>query len=144
MRAAAPIRKVEVSLSLLVSRRTIIGVAAREHDPTIEKIDEERCRSFRDTVEFVGTKWTAGILAAGMRGARRFVEYRESVDGISDRLLTQRFRELEIEGLVERTVVPSTPVLITYRPTERAVGLMRALQPLVAWSIADREDAEDR
>jgi len=144
MRAAAPIRKVGVSHSLLVSRRTIIGVAAREHDPTIEKIDEERCRSFRDTVEFVGTKWTAGILAAGMRGARRFVEYRESVDGISDRLLTQRFRELEIEGLVERTVVPSTPVLITYRPTERAVGLMRALQPLVAWSIADREDAEDR
>lgn len=119
-------------------------MAARDHHPplddrTIEKIDEERCRSFRDAVEFVGTKWTAGILAAGMRGARRFVEYRESVDGISDRLLTQRFRELEAEGLVERTVVPSTPVLITYRPTERAVGLMRALQPLVDWSIADRE-----
>ncbi|MGD9528614.1 winged helix-turn-helix transcriptional regulator [Pseudonocardia sp.] len=106
-----------------------------------EDIDEERCRSFQATVEVVGRKWTAGILLAGIRGARRFVEYRAHVVGISDRLLAQRLRELEVDGLVERVVVPTTPVLVTYRPTQRAIGLLRALQPLIEWSLADRADA---
>lgn len=104
-----------------------------------EHIDEERCRSFQASVELVGRKWTAGILLAGMRGARRFVEYRALVAGVSDRLLTQRLKELEDDGLIERTVVPSMPVLIRYEPTERARGLMRALHPLIAWSASERE-----
>lgn len=111
-----------------------------------EHIDAERCRSFLPTIELVGRKWTAGILLAGIRGARRFVEYRAHVAGISDRLLVQRLRELEGDGLVERVVVPTTPVLVTYRPTERAIGLVRALQPLIEWSLADRavEPRSDR
>ena len=112
--------------------------------PGFEHIDEERCRSFRGSVELVGRKWTAGILLAGMRGARRFVEYRALVEGISDRLLAQRLRELEAEGLIVRTVVPTTPVLVRYRPSERAQGLMRALQPLIEWSIQDGPDADAR
>ena len=111
---------------------TPVGQAGFEH------IDEEKCRSFQNAVELVGKKWTAGILLAGVRGARRFVEYRGHVEGISDRLLAQRLKELEAEDLVERTVVPTTPVLVTYRPTERAMGLMRALNPLIAWSAEDR------
>ncbi|MBB4689561.1 winged helix-turn-helix transcriptional regulator [Amycolatopsis jiangsuensis] len=106
--------------------------------PGFEHIDEELCRSFRDSAELVGRKWTAGILLAGILGARRFVEYRAHVEGISDRLLAQRMRELEAEGLLDRHVTPTTPVLVTYLPSERAVGLMRALHPLVKWSIADR------
>ncbi|GAA3237572.1 hypothetical protein GCM10017691_36890 [Pseudonocardia petroleophila] len=111
------------------------------HGPAagFEHIDEERCRGFQASIELVGRKWTAGILLAGMRGARRFVEYRALVAGISDRLLTQRLKELEDDGLVERTVVPTMPVLIRYEPTERARGLMQALHPLIAWS-----ETEDR
>lgn len=109
--------------------------------PDFEHIDEEKCRGFQAAVELVGRKWTAGILLAGMRGARRFGEYRAHVTGISDRLLSQRLQELEADGLVERTVVPTTPVLITYRPSRRAAGLMQALHPLVQWSVQDRERA---
>jgi DNA-binding HxlR family transcriptional regulator len=111
----------------------------RQSVTSLEQIDAEKCRSFQGAVELVGKKWTAGILLAGLRGARRFVEYRAHVDGISDKLLAHRLRELEADGLIERTVVPTTPVLVTYRPSERAVGLMRALHPLVEWSIQDRE-----
>lgn len=107
--------------------------------PGFEHIDAEKCRSFRHSMELVGKKWTAGVLLAGMRGARRFVEYRALIDGISDRLLAQRLKELEAHGLIERSVVPTTPVLVTYRPSERADALMRALHPLIAWSFQDAE-----
>ena len=104
-----------------------------------EHIDAELCRSFERSVELVGRKWTAGILLAGMLGARRFVEYRGHVEGISSRLLTLRLRELEAEDLLDRHVVPTTPVQITYRPSERGIGLMRALHPLITWSLVDQE-----
>nr|WP_296069767.1 winged helix-turn-helix transcriptional regulator [uncultured Actinoplanes sp.] len=54
-----------------------------------------------------GRRWTGEILVAGMQGARRFPEYRRAVDGISDRMLTVRLRELEELGLLSRTVVPT-------------------------------------
>jgi DNA-binding HxlR family transcriptional regulator len=109
-----------------------MSVAPQQVD--LAHIDEDRCRGFLGAVELVGKKWTGGILLAGVRGARRFVEYRAMLDGISDRVLTQRLRELEAEGLIERTVVPTVPVLVQYRPTDRGQALMRAMQPLVAWS----------
>ncbi len=96
----------------------------------LEHIDDELCRSFLVHVEVAGRKWNGAILLAGVRGARRFSEYREVVTGISDRLLAQRFRELELEGLLARTVTPTTPVLVQYEPTDYGRDLLRALQPL--------------
>jgi DNA-binding HxlR family transcriptional regulator len=69
-----------------------------------------------------------------MRGARRFGEYRAAVSGISDRLLAQRLKELEADGLIGRTVIPSTPVQIRYAPTPDGEALMSVLQPLIDWS----------
>ncbi|MGQ4447753.1 winged helix-turn-helix transcriptional regulator [Streptomyces griseus] len=99
-----------------------------------EHIDDDVCRSFQRSVEIVGKKWNAAVLLAAMRGARRFVDYRARIPGISNHLLSQRLRELEGHRLMERLVVPTTPVQITYRPTERGAGLMRVLHPLIEWS----------
>jgi DNA-binding HxlR family transcriptional regulator len=99
------------------------------------RIDESACRSFQSTVELVGRRWTAAILLAGLRGARRFREYRGMVTGVSDRLLAQRLKELEDVGLIERTVIPSTPVQILYTLRPAARDLMAAMQPLVDWSV---------
>lgn len=115
---------------------------AHAADLGLGDIDEEQCRSFQASTELVGRKWTASVLLAAVMGARRFVEYRAQVKGISDRLLSQRLRELEHERLLVRRVTPTTPVLITYEPTERALGLMRALHPLVEWSIADQAERD--
>ncbi len=86
---------------------------------------------FVGVVEAVGRRWTAAVLLASVRGARRFAEYRRHIDGISDRMLTQRLRELEAMRLIEREVVPTMPVQVLYRPTETGVELLRALQPLI-------------
>ena len=111
-------------------------------DPGFEHIDDGLCRSFQTDLEVVGRRWNSGIMLAAVRGATRFSEYRSMVTGISDRLLSQRLRELELEGLIERTVVPTTPVLVQYRPTVRGRELLHILQPLVAYSRKyAREDA---
>ena len=98
-----------------------------------ELIDDDECRHFQSAVELVGKRWSSAILLALARGATRFGEIRSQVPGLSDRMLAERMRELQASQLVEREVVPSTPVQIRYRLTERGIDLIRALQPLVKW-----------
>lgn len=105
-------------------------------DPDFAHIDEEECRRFQLSVELAGRKWSAAILMAGARGARRFSEYRSRVEGISDRLLAARLKELEQEGLIARDVQPTTPVSISYLLTPSGRQLIALLHPLVTWSHA--------
>lgn len=106
-------------------------------DLQLETIDDEKCRAMVQHLEFLGRRWVGAILLAGIRGARRFSEYRALVEGISDRVLSVRLKELEAEGFLERTVIPTTPVSITYAPTRRGRAMIAAAQPLTAWAIAD-------
>jgi DNA-binding HxlR family transcriptional regulator len=105
-------------------------------DSEFAHIDEEECRRFQASAELAGRKWNAAILLAGTRGARRFSESRTLVDGISDRLLAARLKELELEGLIERDVRPTTPVSITYALTSSGRQLISLLHPLVTWRRA--------
>ncbi|MFK4729431.1 helix-turn-helix domain-containing protein [Agromyces mediolanus] len=109
--------------------------SARLHE--LGHIDDEACRRFTSAIEFAGRKWNAAILLAGVRGARRFSEYRDTVAGISDRVLAARLRELEADGLLERHVRATTPVSIRYTPSPRALQLMELLQPLVEWQAGE-------
>jgi DNA-binding HxlR family transcriptional regulator len=109
-----------------------------------ESIDDDLCRGFQQHLEIVGRRWTSAILLAGMRGATRFSEYRAMIDGISDRLLTQRLKELEAEGFAHRTVLPTTPVTIRYELTDKARELMKILQPLTLWSVRQEKAAAQR
>jgi DNA-binding HxlR family transcriptional regulator len=97
-------------------------------------VADEECDSFQRALEFIGRRWVGAVLLAGSQGARRFGEYRRLVPGISDRLLSQRLKELEKYRLVVREVVPTTPVQILYRPSPSGAELIKALQPLIAWS----------
>jgi DNA-binding HxlR family transcriptional regulator len=97
-------------------------------------VDEESCHRILRAIDILGARWTGPILLAGARGARRFKEYRALVPGISDPQLTLRLKQLQERGLIERTVVPSTPVRITYALTADGEELIVALQPLSRWS----------
>ena len=99
----------------------------------LHHIDDDACRRFLSSVELVGKRWSSGILLALFRGSTRFSEVLGMVDGLSDRLLAQRLKELEGAGLVERTVIPSTPVQVRYALTQRGDELIRSLQPLAQW-----------
>src|ERR687883_550161 len=64
------------------------------------------CARFHHAVELIGRRWSGAILSVMLRGPQCFNEMLAAVPGLSDRLLTERLRELESEGLVRRTVLP--------------------------------------
>ena len=102
-------------------------------DTDWQHVDDEACRRFQASVELVGKRWSSGILLAVAQGASRFSEVIAAVPGLSDRLLAQRAKELEASGLLEREVIPSTPVQVHYHLTAQGRDLMDSLQPLVTW-----------
>jgi DNA-binding HxlR family transcriptional regulator len=91
------------------------------------------CRQFQHAVELIGRRWSGAILYEMFGGASRFTEIRDRVPGLSDRLLSQRLRELEAQGLVYREVIPDVPVQVRYTLTHSARELLPAIQILVAW-----------
>src|SRR5437660_9507386 len=83
---------------------------------------------FQRAIELIGKRWTGAVIRALLSGPARFNQLLMGIPGISDRVLTERLRELETEGLVERLVDPGPPVRVSYRLTSRG----RALEPVLA------------
>jgi DNA-binding HxlR family transcriptional regulator len=92
------------------------------------------CPHFHHAIELIGKRWTGAIVSALTERPMRYGALRKAVPGLSDRLLSQRLRELEEEGLVERQVEAGTPVRVTYSLTEAGRELDPALQELKAWA----------
>lgn len=93
----------------------------------------ERC-PVRDALDQVGSKWTMLILLALTRQALRFSEVQRAVPDISKRMLTQTLRELERDGLLERTVYPTKPPSVEYRLSVLGESLLVPLAGLIAWA----------
>ena len=115
-------------------------MTAETHRQAHLQIPDAGCRIFANPVELVGRRWSAAILLAAKLEAQRFGDYRSMIPGISDRLLSQRLKELEVEHLIVRDVIPSTPVQVRYRLTDKGRELVEALQPLVAWGTKWSKD----
>lgn len=92
------------------------------------------CPRFHHAVELVGRRWSGAILRALLSGATRFSDIQAAVPGLSDRLVSERLKELDAEGIVERIVIPETPVRIEYRLTEKGLALLPAIEALSEWA----------
>jgi DNA-binding HxlR family transcriptional regulator len=92
------------------------------------------CPDFHAAVELIGKRWTGAIVSALVDGPMRFGELVKAIPGLSDRLLSQRLRELEDVAVVERSVEPGTPVRVSYSLTEKGADLGPALAELRAWA----------
>ena len=112
----------------------------------------EDCRAISSILARVGDKWTVLIVVLLGDGPKRFNEIRRMVGGISQRMLTFTLRGLERDGLVTRTVFPTTPQRVDYELTQLGSTLWKAVEPLGLWARAhlgeiltsrERFDAKD-
>src|SRR5258708_22121192 len=92
------------------------------------------CPCYHEAVELVGRRWTGAILSVLMDGPLRFSEVAQSVPELSDRLLSERMKELEGRGIVERTVISGPPVRVEYGLSEMGRELEPALPELQQWA----------
>ncbi len=91
------------------------------------------CPRLQHALELIGGRWTGSILLAVLAGARRFSDIRMAVPGVSDRMLCDRLRRLEAEGLLERHA-EKDPSLVGYAPTEAGQALVPMLRALADWT----------
>jgi len=92
------------------------------------------CPHYHRAVELIGRRWTGVVLSTLLDGATRFSELRDAIPDISDRMLSERLKELEADGIVERTVIPETPVRIEYSLTEKGLALKDVVETIRAWA----------
>jgi len=92
------------------------------------------CAKFHRAVELIGGRWTGAVIQLLFHGRMRFAELRAGIPDISDRMLSERLRELESEGIVARIVVPETPVRVEYELTEKGRALEHALSAVGKWA----------
>ncbi len=92
------------------------------------------CTYYHRAVELIGKRWTGAIVSVLLGGPLHFSEIRELVPEISDRLLSERLKELEAEGIVERRVIDGSPVRTEYSLTAKGSALEPALRTLETWA----------
>ncbi len=92
------------------------------------------CVRFHRAVELIGGRWTGAVIQLLFQGRMRFAELRAAIPDISDRMLSERLRELEAEGILDRQVVPDTPVRVEYVLTEKGRALEHALGAVGKWA----------
>ena len=109
------------------------------------------CPYDHEAIELIGKRWTGAIVGVLLNapnrsegGGLRFSEIAQAVPELSDRLLSERMKELEARGVVERTVIDGPPVHVEYRLTEMGRALAPALNELRDWARRWLDEPEER
>ncbi|HEX2051364.1 MAG TPA: helix-turn-helix domain-containing protein [Actinomycetota bacterium] len=100
------------------------------------------CPAYTRAIEIIGRRWTGAIVRSMLAGATRFSEIVAAVPDLSDRLLSERLKELEAEGVVERVVTPTKPVRVEYRLTDKGRALGSVVHAVAEWAHDWARDSE--
>jgi DNA-binding HxlR family transcriptional regulator len=92
------------------------------------------CVRFHRAIELIGRRWSGAIISLLLKEPLRFGVLRDAIPGITDRMLCERLRELEEELIVERTVLPETPVRIEYGLTAKGCALAGVMESIGSWA----------
>jgi DNA-binding HxlR family transcriptional regulator len=98
------------------------------------KGESKVCSRFHHAVELIGRRWTGAIISLMLAEPQGFNEMLAAVPGLSDRLLSERLRELESEGLVRRNVISGPPLRVSYELTEAGKNLKPVIESLGRWA----------
>ena len=94
----------------------------------------ELCSKYHKASELIGRRWTGAIIYLLLATKCRFATLRDAIPDITDRMLSERLQELEQEGIVERVVVPDTPIRVEYSLTKKGRALTTAVDAIAAWA----------
>ncbi len=102
----------------------------------------EECLSIDEVLNRVGDKWSLPVISRLGEGTLRFTELKRSVVGISQRMLTLTLRQLERDGLVERTVYLTVPPKVEYTLSDFGRTILIPVTALANWALTYRPDIQ--
>src|SRR5437870_9946274 len=100
------------------------------------------CVSINEVLARVGDKWSLQIISRLGERTLRHTELKRSVEGISQRMLTLTLRQLERDGLVQRTVYPTVPPKVEYRLSDFGRTILIPVTALAEWALTYRLDIQ--
>ncbi len=92
------------------------------------------CPKYEHAIELLGKRWTGLIIRVLLDGPKRFKDIKAQIPDMSDRILTERMKELEHQSIVTRSVFPEKPVRIEYSLTEKGLALEPVIKSIQTWS----------
>lgn len=92
------------------------------------------CPKFEAAFELLGKRWTGLIIRVLLSGPKRFKDISAQIPEMSDRMLSERFKELEAADVVVRHVYPETPVRIEYELTDKGKSLQSVMDEVQKWA----------
>lgn len=93
----------------------------------------EMCPRFEKAVNILSQRWTALVIYQMLDSPKRFGEIQSAI-GVSGKVLSDRLKNMEQEGLIKRDVYPETPVIIEYSLTNKGESLEPVLRDIEEWS----------
>ncbi|SMO78006.1 winged helix-turn-helix transcriptional regulator [Melghirimyces algeriensis] len=99
-----------------------------------ESHNEKLCPKFEYAFRILGKRWNGLIIRVLLDGPKRFKEISSMIPYMSDKMLAERFKELEFAGILTRNIYPETPVRIEYALTEKGRALKSALDEIQSWA----------
>jgi DNA-binding HxlR family transcriptional regulator len=91
------------------------------------------CPKFEKAISLLSQRWSALVIYQLLSGSQRFTEIQSAI-GISGKVLSDRLKDLEHQGVVKREVIPETPVIIEYSLTDKGRSLEPVLREIESWS----------
>ena len=98
-------------------------------------MDNMKACPIDNTFKIIGKKFTIHILRNMQLGQKRFNQFLDSIEGINPKTLSARLREMEKNGIIERSIFPGTPVRIEYAITKKGIALKPVLDQMAAFSM---------
>lgn len=105
----------------------------------LNRCPESYVLAVNDTINVVTGKWKLPVMAALIVGKKRFKELEREIPKITPRMLSKELRELELNGMIKRTVDEATPPLVTYEFTDSGKAFKSVLDAMVAWGMEHRK-----
>ncbi|GAB3044202.1 winged helix-turn-helix transcriptional regulator [Spirosoma pulveris] len=99
----------------------------------------QEVQALQDTIYVIGGKWKLPIINSICNGNRRFREIERSIPGITTRMLSRELKEMEANGLIRRTVIPTTPVGVEYTSTDYCQSFGSIILEMINWGKQHRE-----
>ncbi len=108
-----------------------------------EDFNEEACTSYhkaiRDAMDLLTGKWKFRIIGTLSFGKKRFMELKGNIEGIAAKMLSKELQELELNGLVKRTVLDTKPITVEYELTSYGLSLKPVIDAIASWGLQHRK-----